>query len=219
MNEIEVGMSPLEKNRLTANQNKSLLDEKHVLMMNIMAAPGAGKTSVIAGIAEYLKPKYKLFVIEADLATSIDTDKLNALGIESTQINTISMCHLEAHHISERLGSPLAKDVDIILIENVGNLVCPSEYYLGEDIRMVIISAAEGHDKVAKYPNIFFKADAIVLNKIDLMKHVDFDESYLLISISKINPKAEFFRTSCQTGEGLSTLAAYIAERLAAKRV
>jgi hydrogenase nickel incorporation protein HypB len=117
------------------------------------------------------------------------------------------------------LGPPLAKSIDIIFIENVGNLVCPSEYYLGEDIRMVIISAAEGHDKVAKYPNIFFKADAIVLNKIDLMKHVDFDESYLLTSISKINPKAEFFRVSCQTGEGLSTLAAYIAERLAAKRV
>jgi len=219
MNEIEVGMSPLEKNRLIADQNKSLLDEKRVLMINIMAAPGAGKTSVIAGVARYLKPKYKLFVIEADLATSIDTDKLNALRIDSTQINTISMCHLEAYHISERLEVPLKDGTDVIFIENVGNLVCPSEYYLGEDIRMVIISATEGHDKVAKYPNIFFKVDAIVLNKIDLMKYVGFDEDYLLTSMSKINPKAKFFRTSCQTGEGLSTLADYIAERLAAKRV
>jgi hydrogenase nickel incorporation protein HypB len=219
MSKIEIGMSPLEKNRLTADQNKSLLDEKHVLMINIMAAPGAGKTSVIAGVAKYLKPKYKLFVIEADLATSIDADKLNALGIDSTQINTISMCHLEARHISERLELPLKESADIIFIENVGNLVCPSEYYLGEDIRVVIISAAEGYDKVAKYPNIFFKADVIILNKIDLIRHVDFDEDYLLTTISKINPKAEFFRTSCQTGGGLSALAGYVTERLAAKRV
>jgi len=219
MSEIKVGMSPLERNRVIADRNRSLLDEKHVLMINIMAAPGAGKTSVIAGVAKYLKPKYRLFVIEADLATSIDADKLNALGIESMQVNTISMCHLEARHIDERLKKVPVDDTDIIFIENVGNLVCPSEYYLGEDIKMVILSAAEGHDKVAKYPNIFFKADAIILNKTDLIKHVDFDEDYLLASISKINPKAAFFRVSCQTGEGLSALAAYIAERLAAKRI
>jgi len=219
MSKIEIGMSPLEKNRMIADQNKILLDEKRVLMINVMAAPGAGKTSIITGVARYLMPKHKLFVIEADLATSIDADKLNSLGIESIQINTISMCHLEARHISERLELPLNKNADIIFIENVGNLICPSEYYLGEDIRMVIISATEGHDKIAKYPNIFFKADVIILNKIDLIKHIDFDENYLLATISKINPKAQFFRISCKTGEGLSTLANYIAERFDAKKI
>lgn len=219
MSEIKVGMSALEKNRLIADRNRRLLDERRVLMLNIMAAPGAGKTSVISGVAKYLKPKYKLFVIEADLATSIDADKLSMLGIESMQINTISMCHLEARHIDECLRTVLAGNVETIFIENVGNLVCPSEYYLGEDIRMVIVSAAEGHDKVVKYPNIFFKADAIILNKIDLIKHVNFDESYFLTSISKINPKAEIFRVSCKTGEGMSSLAAYIDKRSAAKRI
>ena len=127
MGEIKVEMNALEKNRLIAEQIRNLLIENRVLMINIMAAPGAGKTSIISGVAKYLQSKYRLFVIEADLATSIDADKLNALGIKSIQVNTISMCHLEARHINERIESVLENNVDIIFIENVGNLICPSE--------------------------------------------------------------------------------------------
>lgn len=200
--EIKVLKNILNNNAHCATDNNIFLKSKNILAINLMASPGSGKTSFIIRTVENLKDK-KVCVIEGDLESSVDTEKLIGLGIDAIQINTGGVCHLDANMIGHAL-----KDMDtalnsILFIENVGNLVCTAPFDLGEDLKVVILSVAEGHDKPYKYPLIFEKADAIILNKIDLLPYVDFSKEEFYKGVRALNEKCPVFEVSCKTGEGI----------------
>ena len=167
--------------------------------------PGAGKTSLILGTLRELGDRARIGVIEGDIAGSIDTEKVLSGGAQdAVQINTGGNCHLEANMIDRALDDMDLSALDIILIENVGNLVCPSHWALGEHLKLCLLGAAEGHDKPVKYPEIFAVSDVIILNKIDLIEHVDFDRTFFCESVRALNPHAPIFEVSCRTGAGLA---------------
>jgi hydrogenase nickel incorporation protein HypB len=210
MAEISVQKRILSANDEVAAENRARLGEFAILAVNVMASPGAGKTSVILATAARLPQDVRPAVIEGDLASSIDTEKMLAAGIPATQINTGGNCHLDAPMIRAALpGLPL-EEVDILFIENVGNLVCPAEFDLGAGRAVVIASVPEGHDKPYKYPGMFAAADAIVLNKSDLAAYFDFDMDYFRRGVAMVNPDAPVFVLSCRTGEGLEDWLAWL---------
>src|SRR4030042_6664865 len=165
---IQVGEKILGKNEDKAKENKKRLDKNHILTVNIMSSPGAGKTSLILSTIKQMSKKYKIGVIEGDVASSVDAEKVNAIGIPVVQINTNGGCHLDAFMVEEGLDNLPLEKVDLLFIENVGNLICPNNYLLGEDIRLMIASLPEGDDKPYKYPAIFADSDVVILNKTDL---------------------------------------------------
>jgi hydrogenase nickel incorporation protein HypB len=199
---------PVVKEILSANdqiaaENRATFDELSVFVVNLMAAPGAGKTSVILSTAERLPKNIRPGVIEGDLASSIDADTVARRGIPVVQINTGGGCHLDAPMIRTAMPELPLKEIDLLLIENVGNLVCPANFTLGANIAVVIASVPEGHDKSFKYPGIFANADAVVLNKCDMLSVFDFDINYFRRGIAMVNPDVSFFQVSCRTGSGM----------------
>jgi hydrogenase nickel incorporation protein HypB len=205
MKRIEVIQNILEANETIASRNRQLLNEHKVFCINIMSAPGAGKTSIILKTMMMLKDRLNIGVIEGDVASTVDADKVQSEAKAVVQINTRNMpesCSLMAAMIESALKSMPLDNIDLILIENVGNLICPSEFTLGEHKRVVISSLPEGDDKPIKYPLIFIDADAVIINKMDLLPHVDFDIAAFRRSIEGLNPKAEIFELSCKTDEG-----------------
>lgn len=224
MKKIEVIRNVLEANETIANRNRQLLDRHKVFVINIMSAPGAGKTSLILETLTRLKGKLKIAVIEGDVASTVDAEKVESVAIAVVQINTGKMpesCSLMAVMIESALKDMPLNDIDLILIENVGNLICPAEFTLGEHKRVVISSLPEGDDKPIKYPLIFVDADAVTINKMDLLPYVDFDIAAFRRSVTGLNPKVEFFEVSCKTGEGIDRWCSWILERVetnAAKR-
>jgi hydrogenase nickel incorporation protein HypB len=216
MKKIEVIQNVLEANETIANRNRQLLDKNEVFAVNIMAAPGAGKTSLILHTLVRVKDKLNVAVIEGDVASTIDAEKVQSEAKAVVQINTRNMpesCSLMAAMIESALeGMPL-DNLDLILIENVGNLICPSEFKLGEHRRVVISSLPEGDDKPIKYPLIFADADAVVINKMDLLPHVDFDLTAFRRSITGLNPKAEVFELSCKSGKGIGRWCSWVLEQ------
>jgi len=194
MCEVEVDINVSHANDEIAEVNRKLLDKNKIRCVNIMGSPGAGKTTLIEGIAGHINPK-KIAVIQGDLESDIDQKRLEKAGIETFQINTHSGCHLNAHMVEHALEDMDIEGKKYLLIENVGNLVCPAGVNLGEHMKIVVSSTTEGSDKPKKYPIIFLDADAVVLSKMDLADAVDFDEKQYVDDIRKINRGIEIFRT------------------------
>jgi hydrogenase nickel incorporation protein HypB len=219
MKKIEVIQNILEANDTVAKRNRQLLDEHRVFAINIMSAPGAGKTSVILRTLSRLRDKLNTGVIEGDVASTVDAEKVESAAQSVVQINTRNMpesCSLMAIMIEVALKDMPLDDIDLVLVENVGNLICPSEFALGEHRRVVVSSLPEGDDKPIKYPLIFADADAVVINKMDLLPYVDFDMAAFRHSITGLNPRIRFFEVSCKTGEGIEEWCSWVSEQVRA---
>lgn len=208
--EIRVMENIMDVNNKIADENRVFFKEKGITAVNVMASPGAGKTSVIVRLIELLGRERKFGVIEGDIASSIDAEKIDGMGIPVVQINTGGGCHLDANMIRTVAAGNRTFENTVLFIENVGNLVCPSSFDLGENVKMVIASVPEGHDKPFKYTSMFEAADIIILNKIDLAPYIDFDREYFYKGLGAVNGKAKVFEVSCKTGEGFGELAGYI---------
>ena len=204
----------LAGNDQAAERNRERFSNAGVLAVNIMSSPGAGKTSLIIKTLAAVRGKARIGVIEGDIAGSIDTEKVIAAGAgDAVQINTGGNCHLEANMVDRALDSLDLAAFDIMIVENVGNLVCPTHWALGEHLRVCILSTAEGHDKPIKYPQMFVKSDAIVLNKIDLIELVDFERDFFYESVRALNPHAPIFEVSCRTGDGIAAWADWLLDQ------
>lgn len=210
MHEIRVGEDLRDGNRKIAEENRKHLSEHGIVAVNIMSAPGAGKTSLLERAIPILEKKYSLAVIEGDVQTNMDADRIEKLGVQVYQIQTGGACHLDAAMVHSALHFLDLEKVQLLLIENVGNLVCPAEFDLGEDARVMLLSVAEGDDKPKKYPLMFREAKLLVLNKTDLLPHVDFDIDRVRRAALEINPKLEMIELSCKTGEGVERFAHWV---------
>lgn len=210
MRKVEVITQVLNANDLTAQENQAVLRDHHVLAVNLMASPGAGKTSLILQTAKTFAGRVRIGVIEGDVASRIDADKVASADIPVIQINTGGECHLDALTVQRALKALPLHEIDILFIENVGNLICPVEFQLGEEIRVVVASVPEGDDKPYKYPGIFTAVNAVVLNKIDLVPYVDFRLDDMRKGVLSLNQKAEIFEVSCRTGEGVAKWAEWL---------
>jgi len=200
---ITVGEDILGANEEKAKANKKRLDSHNILTINIMSSPGAGKTSLIMNTINHMKSKARIAVIEGDVASSVDADKINEMGIPVIQINTAGGCHLDANMVESGLNGLPLTETDLLLIENVGNLICPNAFALGEDLRVMIASLPEGDDKPIKYPAMFADTDVVLLNKIDLQPHLDFNTDAFTKTVIGLNPDVKLFPISCKSGEGL----------------
>lgn len=211
MMEIKVLKNILEANDTIAERNRTAKVSLRLLMVNIIGSPGSGKTSVILKTIERMN--LPCGVIEGDIASDIDSRKMAEKGIPVVQINTGGECHLDANMVSKGLESIDIKE-GILFIENVGNLVCPAEFEVGEDFKVALSSVAEGDDKPYKYPLIFSKAGAVILNKTDLMPYIEFDKKFFFDGIKSLNPHVPIFEVSAKTGEGINEWAKWLNSRL-----
>lgn len=216
---IDIHQSILAKNDHLAQHNRELFIEKKNYVFNILSSPGSGKTTFIQKTLTDLKDIYKSAVIVGDLATDNDAQRLRKSDAQVIQITTGDVCHLEAEMINKALTDINLDESQLLIIENVGNLVCPAAYDLGENQRIAILSVTEGEDKPLKYPTIFKSADVIIINKIDIAQAVEFNEDLALNNIKKINPQATIFMVSSRTGEGMETWYNYLEKYIVKKLV
>ena len=212
--EIKVVKDILGANDQIAQKNRQLFDKNKVFVVNVMASPGAGKTSLILETIKRLKGKLKVGVVEGDISSSLDAETIGKEGVPVVQINTGGECHLDASMTSSALGDLPLGDIELLLIENVGNLVCPAEFRIGEDMRILIASTPEGDDKPFKYPLMFHETDAVLINKIDLLPYLKFDVDAFTKTIKGINQKARVFPLSCTTGEGVDAWVGWLQKRV-----
>lgn len=215
---IDINQRILSAHEAKTAQNKQLLASKRIVTINLMGSPGAGKTSLLEGVMALLRPDLRVAVIEGDLFTTKDAERVAALGIPAVQINTRGACHLDGSMMEGALSQLDLAETDLLIIENIGNLVCPAEFDLGEDFRLCLLSVTEGEDKISKYPLMFKDANAVVLNKIDLLPYVDFDRKQFYQDLTLLNPAATILELSCRTAAGLAELADWIKQCVAAKR-
>lgn len=201
--EIKVLKDILSANDQIAHRNRQLLDRLGIFVVNIMSSPGAGKTSLILETIKSLRDKFGIGVIEGDIASNWDAEIVGKEGVPVVQINTAGGCHLDANMVCSALNNLPLNDIKLLLVENVGNLVCPAGFTLGEHRRVVVSSTPEGSDKPIKYPLIFHNTDIVLLNKIDLLPYLKFDMQMFTREIKKLNEKAEVIPISCVTGEGI----------------
>ncbi|OHD55741.1 MAG: hydrogenase accessory protein HypB [Spirochaetes bacterium GWF1_51_8] len=206
---IDLKIDIYEENQKIGEEIRKELTARNILSVNILGSAGAGKTSVLVRLIERLKG-IPVTVIEGDLETDIDTRKLQSLGIDAYQINTNGICHLDSPMIRAILGKKEIAPGTILFVENIGNLVCPAEFDIGEHLRIVVSSVPEGSDKPYKYPIIFQHASAIVLNKSDLMPYIDFDETYFREGVGVMNPSAPVFDVCAKDGTGFDMLAEWL---------
>jgi hydrogenase nickel incorporation protein HypB len=200
---VQVVENILSANDQIALENRRLFDEKGVFVLNIMAAPGAGKTSLIECTIEALRDRAHVGMIDGDVASTIDADRVARLGVPAVQIKTGGACHLDANMTAAALpGLPL-DEIDLLVIENVGNLICPTGFGLGEHLKVMIASTPEGDDKPYKYPGMFSAVDVLLLNKVDLLPLLEFDMDYFRRGVDVLNPDIAFFPLSCKTKEGV----------------
>ncbi len=202
---VSVVKNILEANTRIAQQNRALFDEKGVTVMNLMSSPGAGKTTLLEKTIEALKQDLRVGVIEGDIQSSQDAERIAAKGIPVVQINTGGACHLDGNMIRDTFDEFNFDDLDLLVVENVGNLVCPAEFQVGEDFKAMILSVTEGDDKPAKYPLMFRESSVLLINKIDLLPYVDCSLEKIKEEALKINPHLHIFEISCKTGEGLES--------------
>lgn len=204
MSVVTIERKVLEKNDEVASQNRRFFTEHKIFAINLVSSPGSGKTSLLERTLEELKPELKIAVIEGDVQTDLDARRVARFGIPVAQIVTNGGCHLEAKLVSDALFSLHLSDTQLLVIENVGNLVCPANYDLGEALKVVIASTTEGDDKPLKYPGMFHKASVLIVNKIDLLPYVDCSTERLKKNALQINPSLKIFETSCTTRQGIA---------------
>jgi hydrogenase nickel incorporation protein HypB len=208
----------MSANNQIAMENRTKLDGAKVFGLNLMASPGAGKTSLIMATVKELKDEYRIAYIDGDIATSIDTDKVATLGVPVVQINTGGQCHLDAPMLKNALPQLPFSNLDMLVVENVGNLVCPTNFRLGVHRNVLIASVPEGDDKPYKYPGMYQGVDAILLNKMDVLSAFDFDLEYFRRGVEILNPGLVFFQGSCKTGSGLDAWLDWIRKEITAYR-
>ena len=204
----------LQKNNLLAERNRGYFEARNILALNFLSSPGSGKTSLLEKIIPLLKQRFPVAVIEGDQQTTNDADRIHALGVPVIQINTGSGCHLDALMVNRAVKELDLQDNSLLCIENVGNLVCPALFDLGEALKVVIISVTEGDDKPMKYPTMFHEADLCILNKIDLLPYVEFDVAKCRENAMRVNHHLEWFEVSVKTGEGLVAWREWLEKRL-----
>ncbi len=209
---VKVVTNILVANERIAAENKKIFQDAGVYVINIMSGPGAGKTSLLERTIKEVGGKISMGVIEGDIAGTDDAERIENLGIPVVQINTGGACHLDANMIREVMHELPLKDLDILFVENVGNLVCPAEFQLGEDMKIMLLSIAEGHDKPLKYPLMFQESTALLLNKIDLLPYTNADLDKMKKDSLSLNPKLKIFDISCKTGEGISEWVQWLTE-------
>lgn len=198
-----------------ATFNRNVFKQHNTLVINIMSSPGAGKTTLLEETIKRIADEFNIAVIQGDLATELDADRLRSLGIQTVQINTVGGCHLDARMIAKTLPEFNFETIDILFIENIGNLVCPSGYDLGQDTKVVVLSVPEGNDKIPKYPVMFRRTDLTIINKIDLLPYVKFSVEDAKNDLAQINPKAQLQSLSAVTGEGMDEWIHWIKDRYA----
>ena len=215
---VEIVKRIMDSNDRLAQNNQAILDQHHVYGINLMASPGAGKTSFILETIKRLPAEIKLGVIEGDTApVTIDADKIVAAGMPAVQINTGGDCHLDANMIEMALKELSLEDLDLIIVENVGNLICPAAFQLGTHANILIASIPEGDDKPYKYPNIYRGLDVLIINKVDLLPYVDFRMDYFQQGVEMLNPGLKTFALSAKTGEGFDAWIAWLTNKVTAK--
>lgn len=200
---VEIEQDILQHNEVMASRNKGYFEAKNIFALNLVSSPGSGKTSILEKTLKDLKSEIPFYVIEGDQQTLNDANRIDALNIPVIQINTGKGCHLESDMVYSAVKKLEPKDNSVLMIENVGNLVCPSMFNLGENKRVVIISVTEGEDKPIKYPDMFHTSDICIINKIDLLPYLNFDVHKLKEYAKQVNPNLEFFEVSATTGEGM----------------
>jgi hydrogenase nickel incorporation protein HypB len=216
--EIDLSRPILARNDAIAAANRARLADAGVFALDVLASPGAGKTTTILATIAALRDRYRIAVVEGDIASRVDADKVKAHGIPAVQINTGGACHLEADMVSRAFDALPLADLDLVVIENVGNLVCPTEFDLGQSARVVIASVPEGDDKPLKYPGIFAMSEAILLNKVDAAGFFDFDLQAFTDSVRRLNGSAPILPMSAKTGEGVAEWVEWLAVRIEAAK-
>lgn len=215
--EIKIVKQILEWNEDVSEDVKKTLSENNICLINVMGSPGAGKTSLITDIINRLRDTYRIGVIEGDIAGAIDADKIDKMGIPVVQLQTDGACHIEAMSIQHMLSFFNLDELDVLIVENIGNLVCPAEFNIGEDFRVAILSIPEGDDKVEKYPLMFATSDALVMNKYDMLPYFEFDSERVERNVLDLNGLAKVFRVSTKTGDGAEEFVSWLSARIDAK--
>ena len=218
MSEIKVVENILHTHEQLTSQNRQVLNEKGIYVINMMSSPGSGKTSLLERVISKLKGDVGIAVIEGDLYTTKDAERIEAQGVPVVQINTGGACHLDGKMIKGALESLNLDKVDLLVIENVGNLVCPAAFELGEDIKITVLSTPEGNDKPLKYPRMFENSGAIILNKLDLLEFTNFDKVEFYKDIDSLNAHAKIFETSCVKDQGIDELCSWLSQQIENKR-
>lgn len=214
---------PVVRNILQANErlaaaNRKRFDDAGIFTINLMSSPGAGKTSLLEKTIDLLAGRLKMAVIEGDLQSSYDAERIQNKGVQAIQINTDGGCHLDGNMIQIALESLDLEDLDLLIIENVGNLVCPAEFNLGEHDKIMILSVTEGDDKPLKYPLMFQLSSVLLVNKIDLLPYIDCDVSKIHQRVRQLNASQEIFEVSCRTGEGLGAWIAWLEKKIGERK-
>jgi hydrogenase nickel incorporation protein HypB len=207
---VSLNQKILSRNEECAQKNKAFFKDNNILCLNVISSPGSGKTTTMI---KDLHEQVKIGVIEGDIKTDTDAQKIRAAGAEAVQIETQGACHLSAEQVYNALKALEAEKMDVVIIENVGNLVCPSAFDLGESARVILLSVPEGDDKPVKYPGTFAEADVVLINKIDLMDYIDFNLERVLADIHVVNPNAPIFQVSATAGEGMDQWYEWLLER------
>ena len=211
---IEVKQSIFADNDADADRLRAQLNEEKTFLLNLMSSPGSGKTTTLLALAEILQKKLRFGVMEADIDSAVDAEKLSAAGIKAIQIHTGGMCHLDADMTRQGLVELGTEDMDLVILENVGNLVCPAEFDTGANLNMTILSVPEGDDKPLKYPLMYETCDLLVINKIDVEPYFDFNREKVTTYAKMRNPNIKIFFISAKTGEGIPGLAEWIVKRV-----
>ncbi len=217
MNVITIERNVLEKNDEIARQNRERFARSGVFAINMVSSPGAGKTSILEKTLEHLRGRIPLAVIEGDVQTDLDARRVARYGVPAVQIVTRGGCHLEANLVRDALGKLSLEGIRLLIIENVGNLVCPSNYDLGEAMKVVVASTTEGDDKPLKYPSMFRNSSVLIINKIDLLPYVDCNIAQLRANALQINPALQVFETSCRTGDGIDAWCTWLTDHASAQ--
>ena len=216
--EIKVIKNILGENDRLAAENQAMFADKKVFVLNFMGSPGAGKTSVLEKTMERLKDKIKMAVIEGDLFTSKDAERIDKYGVPVIQINTAGGCHLDANMVQKTVREMKLDELDLLVVENVGNLVCPAEFPVGEDARAVVLSVTEGDDKPLKYPLMFKESEIALLNKVDLAPYCNFNMDSAKKDITSLHPGIEVLEVSCTKGQGIDEWCDWLLKKIAAKK-
>ena len=211
---IEVKQSIFEDNNRDADRLRQQMKESKTFLINLMSSPGSGKTTTLTKLIAALKDDLRIGIMEADIDSDVDADTISRTGVKVIQLHTGGMCHLDADMTRQGVKQLEADNLDLVILENVGNLVCPAEFDTGAAMNMMILSVPEGHDKPLKYPLVFQVCDAMIINKIDVLPYFDFDMEKVREFARRRNPNLQIFPISAKTGEGVDALAAYLKDRI-----